>query len=58
MFNKFDGKEDSHYLKYTFCLRRAVYCYMQKSPLTNNYQYYESVIEKHIELDFTKGKVV
>jgi hypothetical protein len=28
----------------------------KKSLLTNNYQYFECVIDKHIKLDFTKGK--
>jgi hypothetical protein len=39
-----------------FCEGKAVYGYMEKSPLTDNYQHYESAIDKHIELDFTKGK--
>jgi hypothetical protein len=29
---------------------------VEKSQLTNNYQYYECEIDKHIKLDFTKGK--
>jgi hypothetical protein len=29
---------------------------VEKSPLINNYQYYESEIDNHIKLDFTKGE--
>jgi hypothetical protein len=56
MFNKFDDKEDSYYLKYIYVPKRNVYDYVEKSPLTENYQYYECDIDKHIMLDFTKGK--
>jgi hypothetical protein len=56
MFNKFDNKEDSYYLKYVYKPNLKTYGYVEKSPLTNNYQYYESEIDKHTELDFTKGK--
>jgi hypothetical protein len=56
MFNKYDNKEDSYYLKYVYCPSRDVYGYAQKSLLTKNYQYYESAIDKHIKLDFSKGR--
>jgi hypothetical protein len=56
MLNKFDENEDTYYFKYIFCPHRAVYCYVENSPLTNNHKYYESVIDKHIILNFTKGK--
>jgi hypothetical protein len=29
---------------------------VEKSPLMNNYQYYDCEIDKHIQLDFTKGR--
>jgi hypothetical protein len=54
MFNKFDDKEDSYYLKYVYYPSRNVYGYVEKSPHTNNYQYYECDIDKHIMLDFSK----
>jgi hypothetical protein len=56
MFNKFDEKEDSYSLKYVFCSGRNIYGYVEKSPLTNNYQYYECVKDKHFKLDFTNGR--
>jgi hypothetical protein len=56
MFNKFDENEDSYYLKYIFCPCKAVYGHVEKNPLTNDHQYYESAVDKHIELDFTKGR--
>jgi hypothetical protein len=56
MFNKFDDKEDSYYLKYIYSPSRYVYDCIEKSPLTDNYQYYEFHIDKHIQLDFTKGR--
>jgi hypothetical protein len=49
MFNKFNDKEDNYYLKCIFCPSRDVYGCVGKSPLTNNYQYYESEIDKHIK---------
>jgi hypothetical protein len=56
MFNKFDDKEDSYYLKYIYRPDKIVYGYIEKSPFTKNYQYYESEIDNHIKLDFTKGR--
>jgi hypothetical protein len=56
MFNKFDDKEESYYLKYIYSPKGNVYSYVEKSPLTDNYQYYECNINDHIKLDFTKGK--
>jgi hypothetical protein len=56
MFNKFTDDEDSYYLKYIYRPDKNVYGYIKKSPLTDNYQYYECDIDKQIQLDFTKGK--
>jgi hypothetical protein len=56
LFNKFDEKEDSYFLKYVFCPRKAEFSYPGKSPLNNNYQYYESNIDKHIEIDLSNRK--
>jgi hypothetical protein len=57
MFNNLDDKEDSYYLKYVYCPSKNVYGYVGKSLFTNNYQYCESDIEKHIQLYFSKGRV-
>jgi hypothetical protein len=56
MFNKFDDKEDNHYLKFIYNPVGNIYGYIEKSLLTNNYQYYESKIDKCIGLYFTKEK--
>jgi hypothetical protein len=56
MFNKFDDKEDSYYLKFIYNPVGNIYGYIEMSPLTNNYQYYEGGIDKRIRLDFTKGR--
>jgi hypothetical protein len=56
MFNKFDDKDDSYYLKYVYYPSRDAYRYVEKSQVTKNYQYSESVIDKHIKLEFTKGR--
>jgi hypothetical protein len=56
MFNKFEDEENSYYLKYIYSPTKDVYGYVEMSPLTKNYQYYESKIDKCIKLDFTKGK--
>jgi hypothetical protein len=56
MFNKFDDGEDSYYLKYIYCPGRSIYSYIEMSPLTKNYQYYEGKVDKRIGLDFTKGR--
>jgi hypothetical protein len=37
MFNKFDDKEDSYYLKYIYHPDKYVYGYVEKNPLTENY---------------------
>jgi hypothetical protein len=56
MFNKFDENEDNYNLKYILGSRKSIYGYIEKSPLSKNYQYYESTTDKHIQLDLTKGK--
>jgi hypothetical protein len=56
MFNKFTEEDDSYYLKYIYRPDKYVYGYVEKNSLTENYQYYECDIDKHINLDFTKGK--
>jgi hypothetical protein len=56
MFNKFTEEDDSYYLKYIYRPDKYIYGYIEKNPLTENYQYYECDIDKHIKLDFTKGK--
>jgi hypothetical protein len=56
MFNKFDDKEDCYYLKYICSPGKNIYGYIEITPLIKNYQYYESKVDKHIGLDFTKGR--
>jgi hypothetical protein len=56
MFNKFDDKDDSYYLKYVYSPEQHLYGYIEMSPLTKNYQYYESKIDKRIGLNLTKGR--
>jgi hypothetical protein len=56
MFNKFYDKEDSYYFKYIYNPVANIYGYIEMSPLTKNYQYYECKIDKRIGLDFTNGK--
>jgi hypothetical protein len=48
--------KNSYYLKYVYSPTKDVYSYVEKSEVTNNYQYYESQIDKRIWLDFSKGK--
>jgi hypothetical protein len=43
-------------LKGIYSPTEEIYGYVKKSPLTNNYQYYESRIDRSIGLDFTKGR--
>jgi hypothetical protein len=57
MFNKFDDGDDSYYLKFIYHrVFGNIYGYIEMSPLTKNYQYYEGKIDKCIGLDFTKGR--
>jgi hypothetical protein len=56
MFNKFTEEDDSYYLNYIYHPDKYIYGYVEKNPLTDNYQYYECNIDKHIKLDFTKRK--
>jgi hypothetical protein len=55
MFNKFDDKDDSYCLKFICNPSENIYGYIEMSPLTKNYRYYESGIDKRIGLDFTMG---
>jgi hypothetical protein len=54
MFNKFDDGDDNYYLKYMYYPKQYLYGYIEMSPITNNYQYYEGKVDNHIRLDFTK----
>jgi hypothetical protein len=56
MFNKFDDENDSYYLKFIYCPEQYLYGYIEMSPITNNYQYYEGKVDKRSGLYFTKGK--
>jgi hypothetical protein len=43
-------------LKFIFSPKQYLYGYIEISPITNNYQYYERKVDKRIGLDFTKGR--
>jgi hypothetical protein len=39
-----------------FCEPKGVYSHIKKTSFTNNYQHYESEIDKHIKSHFTEEK--